>query len=189
MLVPLLMNVCVVLIECTAESSFSVSGWWSGVVVFGCFSGVSSIGVGSSNESCEWAFGLGGAEVLVFFSDVWVGVIPGHGAVGSDFGADAAVGFHVVVVSAEALEVAECGPAAGCVIDHVVDVASLCGDHAAGVAAVSIALFCGCFLVRGGYVFDALELCNVEDVAVPDLHVLRVVLIMQIAGVREFVDG
>lgn len=110
--------------------SKSVALWRFGVVVVGGFTGVP--GCNAAFDSChvgEWSGGHSGCY------EAAVGAVPGDFSGGSHGGVYPTVGFGVVVVAAEALQVGECGPATCFVIDHMVDVATVRFNGASGESA------------------------------------------------------
>lgn len=85
-----------------------------------------------SLKPCQGTFGQGCPN------EGAVGAMPGDVPFGVHCRSDSPVGFRVMMLPAQALQVRGGGPPAGGVVDHVVDVALVCGYVAAGVAACKV---------------------------------------------------
>lgn len=117
-----------------APAPEAVVGWWVCVVVGWGFPGVAR--GDSAFESFDFGEGPGGN--CGGYEGAVRGV-PGDVSVFRHGCAHAAVGFGVVMIPTEALQIRKCGPATGFPVDYVVDVALAGGVVAARESAGSIA--------------------------------------------------
>lgn len=123
----------------------------------------------------------------MLFAQFRVGIVPRDCAIGCHFGTDFPVRFHVVMVPAEALEIAKCGPAASVEGNDMVDVALCSGGGASWIAAVPVALPSGEFLFGGGGVNAPAQECDFKDIAIALWDLLECLLITKFAGAFEFI--